>query len=75
METLYQAAHMYYLEDANQARIAETMKVSRPTVSRLLQEARRVGMVKIEVMASPSPAAVSRSTRLAWVRVLPSAPT
>lgn len=50
METLYQAAHMYYLEDANQARIAEAMDVSRPTVSRLLQEARRVGMVKIEVI-------------------------
>ncbi len=50
VETLYQAARMYYLEDVNQARIAETMKVSRPTVSRLLQEARRVGMVKIEVV-------------------------
>ncbi|AIY01815.1 putative transcriptional regulator, DeoR family [Arthrobacter sp. PAMC 25486] len=50
VETLYQAAHMYYLEDVNQARIAEVMKVSRPTVSRLLQEARRVGMVKIEVI-------------------------
>lgn len=50
VDMLYQAAHMYYLEDANQARIAESMKVSRPTVSRLLTEARRVGMVKIEVI-------------------------
>lgn len=49
-ETLYQAARLYYLEDAKQVQIAETLDVSRPTVSRLLAEARRIGMVRIEVL-------------------------
>lgn len=50
LDTLYEAARMYYLEDANQVQIAEAMKVSRPTVSRLLAEARRIGIVRIEVV-------------------------
>lgn len=50
LTTLYEAARMYYLEDANQVQIAESMQVSRPTVSRLLAEARRVGLVKIDVV-------------------------
>lgn len=50
LETLYQAARMYYLEDANQVQIATAMNVSRPTVSRLLAEARRIGIVRIEVV-------------------------
>ncbi len=50
LATLYEAARMYYLEEANQVQIAERMQVSRPTVSRLLAEARRVGLVRIEVI-------------------------
>ena len=65
VETLYQAAHMYYLEDVNQARIAETMKVSRPTVSRLLTEARRIGMVRIEVVHPSTGATDSLAAELA----------
>lgn len=46
----YDAARMYYLESINQAEIAERLSVSRPTVSRLVAEAKRLGMVRIEVV-------------------------
>ncbi len=48
-EVLYRAAHLYYLEDATQAEIAVILGTSRPTVSRLLAEARATGIVRIEV--------------------------
>ena len=48
-ELLYRAARLYYLEDATQAEVAEALGTSRPTVSRLLAEARAVGIVHIEV--------------------------
>lgn len=47
---LFAAAKMYYEEDVTQAEIASRMGVSRPTVSRLLAEARRQGIVKISVV-------------------------
>ncbi len=50
LDTVYQAARMYYLEDATQAEIASRLGVSRPTVSRLVSEARRAGLVRIEVV-------------------------
>lgn len=46
---MHRAARLYYLEELNQAAIAERLTVSRPTVSRLLAEARRVGIVRISV--------------------------
>ncbi|MEU6696201.1 sugar-binding domain-containing protein [Pseudonocardia sp. NPDC046786] len=46
---MHRAARLYYLDDLNQAAIAERLTVSRPTVSRLLAEARRVGIVRITV--------------------------
>lgn len=46
---LYQAALAYYVDNATQAEIAEALGVSRPTVSRLLSEARAAGIVTIEV--------------------------
>ena len=48
--TMYQAASMYYLQDATQAEVAHALGTSRATVSRLLSEARRRGMVRIEVI-------------------------
>jgi len=60
-DLLYRAAHLYYLEDATQAEIATILGTSRPTVSRLLAEARASGIVHIEVR---DPARVS-STELA----------
>ena len=48
-ELMYAAATQYYLEDANQADIASRLGVSRATVSRLLTEARKQGIVEIRV--------------------------
>jgi len=48
-ELLYRAARLYYLEDATQAEIAVILDTSRPTVSRLLAQARANGIVHIEV--------------------------
>ncbi|WP_342760975.1 sugar-binding transcriptional regulator [Nocardia terpenica] len=48
---LYAAAKMYYEEDATQAEIAHKLGTSRATVSRLLSQARRDGIVHIEVRA------------------------
>lgn len=48
-DVVHRAARMYYLEDVNQAEVAARLDVSRPTVSRLLAEARRSGMVEITV--------------------------
>lgn len=45
----YQAARMYYLEDATQAEIATRIGMSRATVSRLLTEARDTGIVEIRL--------------------------
>ena len=48
---LYAAATLYYDQDVTQAQVAERLGVSRATVSRLLAEARRDGIVRIEVTA------------------------
>ncbi len=50
-ELLYSAAQLYYLEDASQADIAVRLGTSRATVSRVLAEARRQGIVKIDVVS------------------------
>jgi DNA-binding transcriptional regulator LsrR (DeoR family) len=50
-ELMYSAASLYYLQDATQAEIAEQLGTSRATVSRLLAEARRVGIVRIDVVS------------------------
>src|SRR5690625_1991016 len=48
--SVYSAALMYYGEDVTQADIARRLGTSRATVSRLLSEARRLGIVRIEVL-------------------------
>jgi DNA-binding transcriptional regulator LsrR (DeoR family) len=52
----YAAACLYHLQDLSQQEVADRLKVSRSTVSRLLREARRTGIVEIHVRA---PAAAS----------------
>ncbi len=47
---LYAAAKLYYTEDATQADVAAQLGTSRATVSRLLAEAKRCGIVRIEVV-------------------------
>lgn len=48
---MHSAARLYYLEDATQAEVAARLGTSRATVSRLLSEARRAGIARIEVVA------------------------
>ncbi|MGH3361931.1 MAG: sugar-binding transcriptional regulator [Nocardioides sp.] len=49
-QLMHAAATLYYLEEANQAEVADRLGISRATVSRLLSEARRLGIVRIEVL-------------------------
>lgn len=58
---LYTASRLYYEDDATQAEIAEQLGTSRATVSRLLAEAKRLGIVRIEVV----PPVEARPTELA----------
>jgi DNA-binding transcriptional regulator LsrR (DeoR family) len=53
---IYAAARLYYDENLTQQEIAQRLRVSRSTVSRLLQLARDSGVVRIEVLP-PSTAA------------------
>ncbi len=48
---MHTAARLYYLEDATQAEVASRLGISRSAVSRLLSDARRRGIVRIEVVA------------------------
>lgn len=54
LQLLHRAASAYYSDGLRQAQVAERLGVSRPTVSKLLAEARRIGMVRIEVLDPPS---------------------
>ncbi|MFG6202102.1 sugar-binding transcriptional regulator [Nonomuraea sp. JJY05] len=49
LELMYAAAQQYYMEEATQGDIAQRLGVSRATVSRLLTEARKQGIVEIKV--------------------------
>lgn len=49
MEKVISAAKMYYLLDLGQQEIAKRLGVSRPTVSRLLQQAKQEGIVQIKI--------------------------
>ena len=46
-ETLVQAARLYYEQNLTQAEIGRRLNTSRSTVSRLLQEARETGVVRV----------------------------
>lgn len=46
---LYTAARLYYMENLNQAEISRQLKLSRPTVSRILAKAREDGIVNIQI--------------------------
>ncbi|MEH7117928.1 sugar-binding transcriptional regulator [Neobacillus vireti] len=50
LNKVIQAAKLYYLLDYNQNEIAQKLGVSRPTVSRLLQQAKSEGIVQITIM-------------------------
>ncbi|MCQ9352928.1 helix-turn-helix domain-containing protein [Corynebacterium sp. 153RC1] len=46
---VYEAAQLYYGENLTMERVAERLGVSRPTVSRLIAEARQTGVVTIQI--------------------------
>ena len=48
-DKVIQAAKLYYLLDCTQNEIAKKLGVSRPTVSRMLQTAKREGIVQINI--------------------------
>ncbi|WP_040340609.1 sugar-binding transcriptional regulator [Fictibacillus macauensis] len=50
LKKVIEAAKLYYLLDYNQSQIAVKLGVSRPTVSRLLQQAKSEGIVQIKIM-------------------------
>ena len=64
LQLLHRAASAYYLDDLRQADIAVLLHVSRPTVSKLLAEARRSGMVRGEVLEVPGAGLVDLGARL-----------
>ncbi|TDD26488.1 sugar-binding transcriptional regulator [Nonomuraea diastatica] len=76
-ELMYTAAQQYYMEDATQGDIAKRLGVSRATVSRLLTEARKQGIVEIKVHRpasmedGPLAAEVARALGLGQVFIVP----
>jgi DNA-binding transcriptional regulator LsrR (DeoR family) len=62
---LYTAARLYYEDEATQAEIAQQLGTSRATVSRLLAEAKRQGIVRIEVIPPADAAPQELAARLA----------
>ena len=48
-QLLARVAHLYYIEDINQAVIAKDLNIHRTTVSRMLKEAREKGIVDIQI--------------------------
>lgn len=76
---LLEAARLYYEHHLNQAQIAARLDVSRPGVSRLLQEARDTGIVKIQIIdphanGTRLEAALKERYSLSHVIVVPSDP-
>ena len=47
---LYRVAKMYYLDGMNQAEIGKQENLSRSQISRLLEQSRQQGLVRVEVM-------------------------
>ncbi|MGM0124729.1 hypothetical protein IGI37_002123 [Enterococcus sp. AZ194] len=51
ISTLLKVAELYYLDRVNQSEIAKRMGISRPSISRILEEAREKEIVKISIEA------------------------
>ncbi|TCN24957.1 sugar-binding transcriptional regulator [Mesobacillus foraminis] len=62
-QKIIEAAKLYYLLDYTQSEIAKTLGVSRPTVSRFLQQAKSEGIVQIKIM-DPTAEAENLSRKL-----------
>jgi DNA-binding transcriptional regulator LsrR (DeoR family) len=60
-ERLIRVAHLYYFSNNTQQQIAEKLNTSRPTVVRMLQDARRRGLVRIEIAEPRTSVALGQS--------------
>lgn len=49
IELLVKVAKLYYEQDFSQDMVAKTLNLSRPYISKLLNEAKKIGIVKVEV--------------------------
>ena len=63
-DQLYAAAQLYYQQEATQAEVAASLGTSRATVSRWLNEARRRGIVQIQVLRPARPDADDLADRV-----------
>jgi deoxyribonucleoside regulator len=66
LQRLVEVAQMYYEQDLTQSEISEKLGVSRPLVSKMLREAKELGIVTIQVRSSTE----SSSTVLNQIRNL-----
>lgn len=48
---LIAAARLYYEEELTQAQVAQCLGVSRPSVSKMLARAKKLGIVRIDICA------------------------
>ena len=55
VDVMLTAARLYYIEDLTQAQVARELGMSRASVSRVLAEARRQGIVTIDIRPPSSP--------------------
>lgn len=62
---MHAAATLYYLKDETQADVANSLGISRASVSRVLSEARRRGIVRIEVIDPASTSVAELEDRVA----------
>lgn len=69
LQLLLRAARLYYEDDLTQQEVAEELGISRPTVSRLLAQARQEGIVQITV-ADPFATHEELEARLAEIFTL-----
>lgn len=60
MERLVNVARLYYEEDKTQSEIASRYGISRPMVSRLLKEAKNLGIVEIRIQTPEQPGGQSK---------------
>jgi len=76
-DELTRVAWLYYIEELTQGQIADKLGVSRSTVIRLLQRARKIGLVTISINASTRVFAMERDLEqrygLKQVRIVPDA--
>ena len=52
LRLLVEVAHLYYIEEYNQEKIASRLELSRSKVSRMLKEARERGLIEIRIRSS-----------------------